>query len=743
MARKFFLEEINEETNPSGDITTEPTPKKKKKFFLEPVSGQSTGSSTSPFAPGFLDRFRVPSPIQFLQDTIKPLAEQQPESTTPMSPFGPGARDRLFKEPSPQSDQLPTVNIPVPEKTLTSGTPFGPAIESLIKHQSRQPSQPPVKPIQTFAPNTQLAPSQTAPQRVPSTIQPELTPTPRDQQPRQQSTVDVSKFDPSLVQKVDFIAEQNQIPRDIFRGLVKRESSFNPNVKDGGVGEVGLVQIKPATFREVSSNANIRDVDQNLEGGARYFKKQHATALKRGYAGAEAWMFAASAYNGGPGNLTKAIIKAKQVNDTTLPTFAQVSPHLDKRAVNYAEEISKAFSPSSESINTDAERAKQFGVIRQDDDSGILENIGNTAEIIGKSGTVGANSLLDVIGFGLDALPNVSDDVIPVDERLPSVGSRVRDFAQGNIDSIRKSFTPEQLESVTKSATRDVKDGQGIFGSGVAFNPEFFIDPNAIASKISESLPSTVASIGTGTIFTNALIKTAGLFGIKLGAKGIAVAGGVGFGTAEGTIEGAFTATQVLDAIRNAPQEVIKTSPMYDSFIQQGMNPGQARESMATTLSSRAGFQSGTLAAAFGAPMGAWFARLFKGVGSSNTVSNIFKGALGEAGQETLQSGSSGFIGATAEQEAGLPRDPKKEVVRQGVEGGVVGAFVGPGASIAFQRAGKKKTSGKKFFLEPVPAPSPQTEPRGPTNIDIDVRQLFPVSRKWTIWVKKLRGTFC
>jgi len=89
-------------------------------------------------------------------------------------------------------------------------------------------------------------------------------------------------------------AARNQIPEDLFLRLVQQESGWNPNARSHK-GALGLAQLMPATAR--SLGVNPMDVSQNLEGGARYLRRQYETFGD--------WRLALAAYNAGPGAVQK------------------------------------------------------------------------------------------------------------------------------------------------------------------------------------------------------------------------------------------------------------------------------------------------------------------------------------------------------------------------------------------------------------------------------------------------------
>lgn len=63
-------------------------------------------------------------------------------------------------------------------------------------------------------------------------------------------------------------ADQYNIPRPIFFGLVQQESSWNPNADAPGSSAFGFTQLLSGTANDLGVNA--RDPLQNLQGGAEY-----------------------------------------------------------------------------------------------------------------------------------------------------------------------------------------------------------------------------------------------------------------------------------------------------------------------------------------------------------------------------------------------------------------------------------------------------------------------------------------
>jgi soluble lytic murein transglycosylase-like protein len=88
-------------------------------------------------------------------------------------------------------------------------------------------------------------------------------------------------------------AQQHGVPPALAHGVAKTESGYRCNVR-GSAGELGAMQVKPATARGVGVTGNLRDCETGIEAGMRYLKL--ALAKARG-----SWASAAKLYNAGLG----------------------------------------------------------------------------------------------------------------------------------------------------------------------------------------------------------------------------------------------------------------------------------------------------------------------------------------------------------------------------------------------------------------------------------------------------------
>jgi hypothetical protein len=110
---------------------------------------------------------------------------------------------------------------------------------------------------------------------------------------RKDDPVAAANANPSIAGLVRRVAREEGIDENQFLALVYQESRFNPCAKSGA-GAVGLAQLMPGTAADLGVDPY--DIEQNLRGGARYFKQQ----LRRFDGNVS---LALAAYNSGSGNV--------------------------------------------------------------------------------------------------------------------------------------------------------------------------------------------------------------------------------------------------------------------------------------------------------------------------------------------------------------------------------------------------------------------------------------------------------
>ncbi len=88
---------------------------------------------------------------------------------------------------------------------------------------------------------------------------------------RKDDPVAAANANPTIAGLVRRIAREEGIDENQFLALVYQESRFNPCAKSGA-GALGLAQLMPGTASDLGVNPY--NIEQNLRGGARYYKQQ-------------------------------------------------------------------------------------------------------------------------------------------------------------------------------------------------------------------------------------------------------------------------------------------------------------------------------------------------------------------------------------------------------------------------------------------------------------------------------------
>lgn len=125
------------------------------------------------------------------------------------------------------------------------------------------------------------------------------------------------------------IKEANRYQMDplFLAAVIRQESRFNPKAK-GGVGEIGLMQLRPCTAGDIAKKLGVEKWDltdpvTNIKFGAFYFNKL------RGKFDKHAQLYV-SAYNMGAGNVRKLLDQDKKPKEYASKVMEHYTRYLDR-----------------------------------------------------------------------------------------------------------------------------------------------------------------------------------------------------------------------------------------------------------------------------------------------------------------------------------------------------------------------------------------------------------------------------
>lgn len=142
----------------------------------------------------------------------------------------------------------------------------------------------------------------------------------------------------SYTKYVEKYAEQYKVPKELIYAIIKTESDFESNAVSHA-GAVGLMQLMPSTFKDITENFLYENLDEGMlydpETNIRY-GVFYLSWLKTNF---DNWDCVIAAYNGGIGNVQKWL-KDPEYSEDGKTLIAKNIPFEETR--NYVKKVNKA-----------------------------------------------------------------------------------------------------------------------------------------------------------------------------------------------------------------------------------------------------------------------------------------------------------------------------------------------------------------------------------------------------------------
>lgn len=349
---------------------------------------------------------------------------------------------------------------------------------------------------------------------------------------------------------------------------------------------------------------------------------------------------------------------------------AQAPFEFDAIGLELVEEAPQAFEFDTTGLEPVEEAAPA------DQDKGFLTDTGN---LLAAGVNRAAQNVRELVGR------------IPVGEGLLAAGDAADRFLSGkdsetllreNEQKYQQNLTPE-MRGAQQKLWWDEETGS--LGSA-------WTDPRAYASGIIQSLPEMAITMGAAGrlakgAYARALAKTGDkAVAAKAAARMATVAGGV----SEGLLGGADTARQVRDQIAAMPLELLQQSEAFQTLLEEGLKPEEARAQLAEDSATQGLLIAGAATGVFGGMGDRALANLLTGRVTAGIGGRIAKGAVGEGLLEELPQSIGQQV---AENYAMQDADPNRKlgagVLNAGLGGLATGAVMGGGlGAVATPRTG-------------------------------------------------------
>uniref|UniRef100_UPI0026306728 strawberry notch C-terminal domain-containing protein n=1 Tax=uncultured Desulfovibrio sp. TaxID=167968 RepID=UPI0026306728 len=281
---------------------------------------------------------------------------------------------------------------------------------------------------------------------------------------------------------------------------------------------------------------------------------------------------------------------------------------------------------------------------------------------------------------------------------LTNLARSGRQYFNTRAEGQRKAMSPEMRAARQKKFVEEDAEGT-ITGFGSAWG-----DPRAILGTVAESAPSMIASLAPSAVMAK------GLMNLGL-SRGLAWA--IGSGVGEGGVGGLQNSKDVYEQVMAMDEAKLQDSPEYQAY-RVTMDPDDAKRALANDIALKVFGTTGAATAVLGAPMGMVFGRALGGETGKTLARTMGKQAIGEALEETGQSGAETYLSQLELQRADTSINPMSGVANAAVAGGIAGGFMGGGMGAPAHFIGRRRAADNLIRDAENDNPEPG-QPGGPT----------------------------
>lgn len=260
--------------------------------------------------------------------------------------------------------------------------------------------------------------------------------------------------------------------------------------------------------------------------------------------------------------------------------------------------------------------------------------------------------------------------------------------AQGLTD-IGEDIKSEGLRERERLAQERINAQEGFLGEAGQTIKEYATDPRLLMSGALSSLPSMVGGLGVGALAGKGVSKLAGRKAAEEVAKAkgrkAAVVGGIGAAAAE---QGASVGEDTYSRVTALPEEILTQSPDYQSLLEAGTSPEDARQELALSAARKATAAATALSAvSAGLLPRAIEKTVFGDAVTDGIIKRSLKSFAGEATQEGIEEGGGQLAQNLAVSQADVTADPFKGVGAATAQGAILGGAFGAPAGAFSGRA--------------------------------------------------------